>query len=486
MAMGDMPPGRPQGPVKKLKKRAPMVPSASLAAFRIIFGVTMAGAMLRVLAKGWATEMYTDPTFHFVYSGFHWVTPWPGIGMQLHFVALTCFAVAIALGWHYRLFTLLFFLGFTYVELLDKSYYLNHYYLISVLSLLLVLIPTHLTYSLDALRGAVRKRDFVPRWFLWAFQAQIGLVYLFAGMAKLNADWLLQGQPLQSWLIGFTELPLVGSVMAQPMTAIGMSWAGALYDLSVPLFLLNRRTRPYALTILIGFHLATAVLFPIGLFPWLMMGSATLFFAADWPNRMIQRVRSMKRLWRGGLVEVPGYRDFAALRCVTERGAAHIGHTRLMTVGVCALLALQVATPMYRRATNEDYRWTERGFQFAWNVMVVDKASFLEYRVVDSETDRSWIVRPEDYLTDWQYQRMARNPEMIQQLAMKIRHDHELQLTDQSSKPDIAVHADAFVAMNGQPAQRIIDPSVDLTRLNPASTEPDDWILSRATYESDF
>ena len=43
---------------------------ASLAAFRILFGLLMAAAMARFLARGWVRELYTAPAFHFAYPGF--------------------------------------------------------------------------------------------------------------------------------------------------------------------------------------------------------------------------------------------------------------------------------------------------------------------------------------------------------------------------------------------------------------------------------
>ena len=50
---------------------------ASLAAFRVLFGLVMAAGTIRFLAKGWVTELYLRPRFHFPYPGFEWVRPWP-------------------------------------------------------------------------------------------------------------------------------------------------------------------------------------------------------------------------------------------------------------------------------------------------------------------------------------------------------------------------------------------------------------------------
>ena len=44
----------------------------------------------------------------------------------------------------------LFFLGFTYWFVLDRTQYLNHFYLICLVSFLMIFIPAHWMYALDA------------------------------------------------------------------------------------------------------------------------------------------------------------------------------------------------------------------------------------------------------------------------------------------------------------------------------------------------
>src|ERR1043166_4975489 len=86
---------------------------ASLAAFRFLFGLMMAVAMVRFLAKGWVRQFYVAPGFHFTYPGFAWIRPWPEPLMQAHFVLLALLAVGVSLGFCYRICITFFFLGFT-------------------------------------------------------------------------------------------------------------------------------------------------------------------------------------------------------------------------------------------------------------------------------------------------------------------------------------------------------------------------------------
>ena len=255
---------------------------APLVAFRIGFGLLMMGAALRFWSKGWIRTHFIEPDFHFRYFLFGWIPDLPGDWLYLVFVVQIASAALIALGWRYRIAAVLFFLSFTYVELLDQATYLNHYYFISLVSFLLILLPLDRWGSLDA-RARRSKPASAPRWVALVLQAQIAVVYLFAGLAKLNPDWLVEAQPLRIWLSARSHLPVLGVLFDQPWFAYLMSWGGAAFDLCIPLLLLWRVTRPGAYGAVVVFHLATAVLFPIGVFPWVMIAGTLIFFdERDW------------------------------------------------------------------------------------------------------------------------------------------------------------------------------------------------------------
>ena len=158
----------------------------------------------------------------------------------------------------------------TYVELLDKTAYLNHYYWAVLVSLLMVFLPLHRSLSADAWVESRTAPGQRPAAALWLLRGQLAAVYVFAGIAKLNGDWLLESQPLHIWLQDHTGLPLAGPFLARhgrPMPSVG---GGALFDLTIVDWLLWRRTRPFAYAALGLFHLTTYMLFPqIGVFPGL-------------------------------------------------------------------------------------------------------------------------------------------------------------------------------------------------------------------------
>jgi hypothetical protein len=409
--------------------------AASLHAFRVLFGLVMAAGMLRLLATGWVGELYVRPALHLPYAGFSWVRPWPGAGMYVHVAALAAAALGLALSARPRLCAALFLVGFVHLELIDRALYLNHYYLATLLAGLLALLAP-----------APGARS-VPAWVLYAFRAQVGLVYFYAGVAKLNADWLLRAQPLRAWLAASADLPLVGAWLETPAAAYAASWAGAAFDLGIVPLLLWRRTRAPAFAALLVFHASTAALFPIGMFPFIMTAGATLLLAPDWPRRLATGRA------RGGDAGGGASRAY--------------GHGRAAIVA--AHVAVQLALPLRQHLASGPSAWTGAGFDFAWNVMVAEKSGTVTLRAVDRSTGREILVRPSAYLTPRQEAAMAQDASLVAAFARQVATELE-----RGRRGPVSVYADARVALNGRPSQGFLDPRVDLTRLPPAILPLDD------------
>lgn len=425
------------------------VDGASLAAFRGAFGLLMLGSTLRFIAKGWVTELYVQPAFHFPYFGLDWIRPWPSPWMHVHFAAMALLALLVAIGLFYRASIVLFFVSFTYVELIDKSTYLNHYYLISLLAFLMCFLPLHRAYSVDSWRKPSLRADTQPAWILGLLRFQIGLVYFFAGVAKLNPDWLLRAEPLRSWLPAHTELPIVGPLLGEAWVAFAMSWAGAIFDLSVFPLLLWRRSRPFAYLAVVFFHVVTWRLFHIGVFPWVMITITTVFFSPSWPRRILRPL--------GIRAPEPGI--------TIERDA------RVPAAALAAWALLQIAIPLRAFAYPGPVAWTEEGFRFSWRVMLVEKNGQVDFQVRDPATGRTWVVHPREHLTPLQARMMSTQPDMILQYAHHLAASFREKGID-----DPEVRADTWVALNGRPGRRLIDPDVDLARLSDGFA-PKAWIL---------
>ncbi len=227
--------------IRGLQQPTSIVP---LVVFRVMFGVLMLVSTLRFILNGWVQTFYIDPVFHFTFYGFEWVKPLPEWGMATVFALLLLTSLMIAVGAYYRVAISAFFLLFSYVELIDKAYYLNHYYLLMCLSFLLILLPAHRACSVDVWRNPSLRTCSVPRWTIASIKFMLAIVYVYAGLAKLQSDWLLHAQPITIWLRPHAEFPILGDAFfSQRWFAFAISWFGAAYDLMIVFFLLWRRTR---------------------------------------------------------------------------------------------------------------------------------------------------------------------------------------------------------------------------------------------------
>lgn len=491
------------------------LPIAPLVTFRVLFGLLMCYGALRFMAAGWVEALYVAPQFFFKFYGFHWVQPLGRVGSYLLYSLIAVSSLALALGYRYRLAAVLFFPSFTYSELLDATNYLNHYYLVCLLALLLIFIPAHGAASLDVRQGRTRHRSRVPAWCIHALMLQIGIVYFYAGLAKVDADWLLRAMPLAVWLPTKADWPVLGVLFAQPWMAYVFSWAGAIYDLTIVGWLRWSKSRPWAYAAVVVFHVLTKLLFNIGLFPLIMITSTLIFFSAGWHERLHERLRRLAWLqsdrllptkvrWVRGLDGITPACTAQSGRRQPDKATSHALHpapglisgdgiegfsggfdgiTRqpdkatfppiFTRYALLTFFAFQLLFPLRYLAYPGPVQWTEEGYRFGWRVMLVEKAGQATFYVADPATGRRSEIRNLDYLTPFQEKQMAIQPDFILQYAHFLARTYR----EQYGIANPRVTVDSYVALNGRPSRRFIDPEVNLA-MQQDTWQPKPWILT--------
>lgn len=429
-----------------LDRAAQPVDASSLAVLRIALGAVGVLSAARIAAYHWVDRLYAGPTHRFDYLGFGWV-PRPSVTVMWLLVAvLAAASVGVALGWRTRASALAFLTCFTWIELIDATTYLNHYWFLTLMGALAVAAPLGRSLSLDARRSGGPST--VALGWVWLLRFQVGVVYAFAGLAKLHADWLVRALPLSLWLPSRADVPVLGRLAELDATPHAFAIAGAMFDCAMVPLLLWRHTRFPAWLVLVTFHVCTWALFPIGVFPWLMIGAATVFFAPDWPRRLLTKLD----------------RTVAVPRVATVRRSP-------VLVGLAlAWVVIQLALPARHLAYPGDHRWTGQGYRFAWNVLLVEKAGAVTFLVHDPATGRDWVADPGDLYTRTQRRVMSTEPDLIHQAALAIAADQA-----RGGHP-VEVRVDAWISLNGRPAVRLIDPTIDLAA-EPRDPWTDDWIL---------
>jgi hypothetical protein len=134
--------------------------------------------------------------------------------------------------------------------------------------------------------------------------------------------------------------------------------------------------------------------------------------------------------------------------------------------------ASQILIPLRFLAYPGFVSWHEQGHQFSWQMMLRSKAGAVRFVVRDPSTGQTWYVEPEEHLDDRQVRKMATHPEMIRQFA----HHLARVWADQYGTRDAEVRVLSATSLNGRPAQPLIDPNRDLTKVD-FSWRPTDWVL---------
>ena len=436
--------------------------------FRILFGGIMLWETYRYFSRGWISRYYIEPAVNFTYYGFSWVQPWQGRGMYIHFVVLGLAAACIMVGFLYRFAAPVFFLAFTYVFLLDQTRYLNHFYLVCLISFLMCFLPAERAFSVDAwLRPKIRSAV-VPAWTLWLLRVQVGIPYFFGGIAKLNSDWILGGEPMRAWLKPLTALPRYGYIFASDPMVYSFAYGGLLFDLLVVPLILWRRTRPIAFVAAVAFNLVNATIFNIGIFPWFMLGALFIFFSPDLPRRFVREL-----LKKEGATPSENVSDAPVVKNASL--PVPPAEQKLVAGLLAAYLAFQFVFPLRHFLYPGDVSWTEEGHDFSWHMKLRRKTGNAIFTITHPASGTSWTVLPQHYVRPHQLSKMTTKPDCILQFAHYLAEEKRREGYD-----NVEVRANVMVSLNSRQPQLLIDPNTDLAKQQ-ESLLPDRWILPLTT-----
>jgi vitamin K-dependent gamma-carboxylase len=424
---------------------------APLVAWRILFGLLLVIEGFGAILTGWVHEAYVAPSFHFHYFGFEWVRPIPGYSMVVHFSLLAALGAMVAAGLYYRIAAALLAIAWTYAFLLEKAFYQNHYYLMVLIAFWMIWVPAHRAGSLDARRRPELRTEQVSAWSIDVFRALVTLVYFYAGVAKINPDWL-RLVPIQQWLSDHASLPLIGGIYASRPAAIAFAYGGLAFDLSIGLLLWWRRTRLVAFFATVLFHGLNLLTFTIGIFPLLAIAITALFLPEAWFRRALAAL--------GILPASPEVTGEVAGR-----------HPAILPLLV-TFFAVELALPLRHHLIDSDVDWSEEGHRFSWRMMLRTKSGDALFLVRDPAARQTFRVRPEEHLHGRQVSKLPGQPDLIWQFAQHLERHYRAQ-----GHADVEVRVIARTSLNFRPRALLIDPKVDLTSVDYQLFKANPWIL---------
>jgi|TARA_B100001964_G_scaffold24673_1_gene24587 hypothetical protein len=438
---------------------------ASVVLFRVVFGLLMFWEITRYFYFGWVEELFAKPQFHFQYEYFRWVVPIPADGMYILFAAMGVLALMITCGLFYRVATSLFFLGYTYVFLLDQATYNNHFYLICMLSLVLMLAPLNRSWSLDVLRGKVEHTDRLPAIWLWLIRFHMGVVYFYGGIAKFDPDWV-EGMATRELLSVANRGTIFQPLMDYHLVHLFYAWSGMLFDLLIPFLMLYKPIRKWAFLSAVLFHTNNYFVFPIGVFPVLALALTLIYFDANFPRKIVSE--KFKKFAR----EQYRKRLLSRNNLTTGKMEVELSQriTRPMRVFLGIYVAAQLVIPFRHMLYPGWTTWHEEGHYFAWRMMLRQKITRMQFNVTHPSTKEQRYADPRDYLNTSQFKVFAGNPGMILLFAQ-----HLDDLVQSNAGFDPIITARIEVSLNGREFRQLVEPNLDLSEI-PAYEPAYRWI----------
>ena len=423
--------------------------TASLVLVRVVFGLLMFWSTISDFYFGWVTELYAKPQFHFQYEWFQWVKPFPEEVMYIIFGSQAVLSLMIAIGLYYRVSAFLFFLGYTYIFLVERTTYNNHFYLICLLSFMLILAPLHRSWSLDVLRGSVEQTDSHPVLWLWIFRLHMGIVYFYGGLAKLDPDWL-SGLATRKLLGEANRGTFLEPLIQYEFTSYFYAWSGMLFDLFIPFLMLWKKTRNLAFVAAFIFHFNNNFVFTIGIFPILALTLTMIYYESGFPRKLVPRQikKWISREYRKRIKNQD--------KNITPDNR-HVHPVLLIFLGIYFMIQLLV--PFRHLAYPGWTTWHEQGHDFAWRMMLRQKTSIGQFIVIHPETGEQRYADAADYLNDVQLKFMG-NPRTMLQFV-----HHLDQLVKSNAGFDPVITAKYEISLNGREPRELVDPTKDLSEI---------------------
>ena len=429
-----------------LEKFFKPIDNAPLIIFRIFFGFLLACESFGAIATGWVKAVFIEPQFTFSFIGFNWLQPLPGNGMYCYFIIMGILGLMIMLGLRYRFAIIGYTILWAGVYFMQKTSYNNHYYLLLLISFIMIFLPANRDKALDIKLGLVQEKKTMPYWIILIFIIQISIVYFYAAVAKFYPDWL-DGTFTKNLLSG-SELPVsVLALFSQKWFYLFIAYTGIVYDFLIVPLLLLKRTRTLALIASLCFHLFNAIVLQIGIFPFFALSFALFFYEPEKMRRIFLREKSTP----------------------DQNTNSDFSQKKLLYLLILPFLVIQIALPLRHHVIEGDVLWTEEGHRLSWRMMLRERSGYILIKIKDNTTGKIHFYDYRKNLSNKQANQLAVKPDFIWQYCQRIKEEYAGQ--------DISIFIDCKNSINRKETQRLIDPETDFMKAQWDYFKHNKWII---------
>ncbi len=429
------------------------VDNSPLIVFRILFGLLMVVECWGAIATGWVKETFVDPEFTFTFIGFEWTQFLLGKTMYVYFLILGIAAWGVALGYRYRLSSILLASMWGLVYFMQKSHYNNHYYFALIIAILLCFVPAHRYFSFDVKQNHIQEKHTCDYWCLWIFAAEIAILYTYAAIVKfypgwINGDFIAVKYGTQAtWFEHKLGWESFAELLRNQIVQHFVLWAGILFDLLIVPLLMWKKTRTPALLLTLVFHISNSIILHIGIFPYFALSFALFFY----PPETIRHIFFNKK---------PPF--------IIKSDASN--YRPLIVYSVSLLLIIHTLLPLRHYLIEDDVFWTEEGHRMSWRMMLRTKSGHTTFTMEQPDGKRT-LINPLDYLTSRQAAAMQAKPDMIWQFVQYVKKKEAEKGLD-----SIKIFAKGKLSLNRGPYYDFIYDTIDLTKVSWNTFGHETWL----------
>ncbi|MGB0895866.1 MAG: HTTM domain-containing protein [Flavobacteriaceae bacterium] len=425
------------------------IDNTPLIIFRIIFGLLIFLESVGAIFTGWIKRTLIDPEFTFTVIGLEWLQPLSGPGMYIYYAIMGLFGLCVMIGYKYRFSIVAFTLLWTATYLMQKASYNNHYYLLILIASFMCILPAHNYCSIDAKLKPQITKTHMPNWAKLIFIGQMAIVYTYGAIAKLYSDWL-DTTVMNIFMTAKKHYYIIGDLLQNTYIHYFLAYGGILFDGLIIPFLLIKRTRKTAFGCAIFFHIFNAIVFQVGIFPFLSLAFCLFFFDAKTIHRIFLK---QKPFYSQNEVSIPKNKTLI---------------TSVFTIYFC----IQLILPIRHWFISGDVLRTEEGHRLSWRMMLRAKSGIINFKVVDSATNESSIINHRKKLSSKQAQIIATKPDVIWQFAQRLKNEYA------AKGKHVKIYAvNSNVSINGKALHPFINPNIDLAAEKWNTFGHSHWIL---------
>lgn len=253
-----------------------------------------------------------------------------------------------------------------------------------------------------------------------------------------------------------------------------MHYFTSIFDLTIVIWMMYGRFRPWASLFCVAFHLMNSSLFSIGMFPWVCLTQMPLFFERDWPRKWALFKTKQKQK-----IKVIHEKHFPNSTNKRKPQLENYKWTRTKTCSLFIYCSLQAVLPYSHFLTPGFNTWTDGPYGYSWDMMMhAWNTVRTSVRVRDNTSGEDFFLNAKSFAYS---DRWSKHADMAHQFVkcvnQQLVQDHFTNHQSPLHSSNVSIYLDVWCSLNGRFQQRIFDPYVDILTAPWSPWQPTNWVL---------